>query len=221
MDIALLGGTGDIGEGLALRWAADTDHGVVVGSREAGRAREKADEYEAELASRGVERPVGAATNAGAAAQGDVIVLAVPPYHVRNVVEDIADAVADDDILVNPAVGISRDDTGFNYDKPSIGSVTELVADAAPDADRVVGAYHNLPAARLADLDDGLGMDTLLVGDDDAKETVATLTEEIEGLGALDAGPIENASEIEALTPLLLTLKQYNEELRDVGVRFA
>jgi len=220
MDIALLGGTGDIGEGLALRWAADTDHGVIVGSRDAGRAREKADEYEAELASRGIDRPIAAEENVAAAARGDVVVLAVPPYHVRDVVADIADEVADA-ILVNPAVGISRDETGFNYDKPSIGSVTELVADAAPDADAVVGAYHNLPAGRLADLDDDLGMDTLIVGDEDAKSIVADLTDEIEGLGTLDAGPLANASQIEALTPLLLTLKQYNEELTDVAVQFS
>jgi NADPH-dependent F420 reductase len=220
MDIALLGGTGDIGQALALRWAADTDHGVVIGSREASRARQKADEYEAELASRGIDRTVEAGDNAAAAEAGEVVVLAVPPYYVRGVVEGIDDVVGDA-VLVNPGVGIERDETGFNYNPPGVGSVTELVAETAPDPNRVVGAYHNLPAGRLANLDEDLEMDTLVVGDDeDAKETVVTLTEEIRGLGALDAGPLANASEIEALTPLLLTVKQYNDDARDLGVRF-
>jgi NADPH-dependent F420 reductase len=219
MDIALLGGTGDIGEGLALRWGYETDHGLVVGSRDAGRARDKAREYENELDSRGVDRTVEGAENAVAAARGDVVVLAVPPYHVRALVERVADSLGTA-VVVNPAVGIVQDDDGYRYDRPSEGSVTELVADAVPDPERVVGAYHNLPAARLANLDDELEMDTLLVGDDDAKETVVTLTEEIAGLGAVDAGPRANAAQVEALTPLLLTVKRHNPAMRDVGVRF-
>ncbi|NNC24811.1 NAD(P)-binding domain-containing protein, partial [Salinisphaera sp. USBA-960] len=56
MRIALLGGTGDIGEGLALRWAYDTDHEILIGSRDPEKARAKAEEYETELDSRGLER---------------------------------------------------------------------------------------------------------------------------------------------------------------------
>jgi NADPH-dependent F420 reductase len=99
--------------------------------------------------------------------------------------------------------------------------VTQIVADAAPDGVHVVGAFHNLAAGRLADLDAELEIDTLVVGDDpDATDMVSRLAEEIEGLRALDAGGIANAPEIEALTPLLINVAQHNGGMHDLGVRF-
>jgi NADPH-dependent F420 reductase len=221
MRIALLGGTGDIGEGLALRWAYDTDHEVVVGSRDPERARAKAEEYETELDSRGVERKITGFENAMAADRADVVVLAVPPYHVADVVDEVADRLDDDALLVSPAVGMQKGAGGFRYNPPSAGSVTELVVETAPDDVTVVGAFQNLSADRLANLDVELSLDTLVVGDDeDAKRNVAALAEGIEGLRALDAGPLANAAEVESLTPLLINLAIHNDGLHDVGVTF-
>jgi 8-hydroxy-5-deazaflavin:NADPH oxidoreductase len=221
MRIALCGGTGDIGEGLALRWAYDTDHEILIGSRDPEKARAKADEYEAELASRGVERTVKGFENAMAADRAGVVVLAVPPYHVRDTVEGFADRLDPGTVLVSPAVGMQRDDAGLHYHGPPEGSVTAVVADAAPEGVSVVGAFHNLSAGRLADLDVELDQDTLLVGDDeDAVDIVELLTEEIDGLRPLYAGPIANAAEVESLTPLLINLATYNGGLHDVGVQF-
>ena len=220
MRIALLGGTGDIGEGLALRWAYDTHHEVVVGSRDPERARSKAEEYETELDSRGVDRKVTGFANEMAADRGDVVVLAVPPYHVTDLVADVADSL-DDSILVSPAVGMSRDEAGLHYNPPGAGSVTELVADVAPDDVPVIGAFHNLSADRLANLDLELDLDTVVVGDDtDAKETVAELTKRIEGLRPLDGGGLANAAEVEGITPLLVNLATFNDGMHDVGVKF-
>jgi hypothetical protein len=99
--------------------------------------------------------------------------------------------------------------------------VTAVAATAAPEDVPVVGAFHNLAAGRLADLDAELGIDTLLVGDDpDAKEQVRLLAEGIEGLRPLDAGPLSNAPEIEGLTPLMINLARYNDDLHDPGVTF-
>jgi hypothetical protein len=221
MRIALLGGTGDIGEGLALRWGFDTDHEILVGSRDPDRARAKAEEYETELDSRGIERTIKGFENAMAADRAQVIVLSVPPYHARDTVETVADGFDEGDVLVSPAVGFERDDDGVHYKPPSAGSVTRLVADTAPERVAIVGAYHNLPAGRLADLDADLDIDTLLVADDDdAKETVRMLTEGIEGLRALDAGPIANAAEVESLAPLLINVAANNDGLHGLGVRF-
>jgi len=221
MRIALLGGTGDIGQALALRWARDTDHEILIGSRDAGRARQKADEYETELDSVGVEREVKGFANEMAADRADVVVLAVPAYHVRDTVESIADRIGDADALVTPAVGMDRDESGFHYKPPEVGSVTELVAETAPAGVPVVGAFHNLSADRLANLDVDLDLDTLVVGDDeDAVETVTTLADQIEGLRALSAGPAANAAEVESLTPLLINLAMENEGMHDVGVKF-
>ena len=221
MRIALLGGTGDIGQGLALRWAYDTSHEVVIGSRDPEKARAKADEYETELSSLGVDRSINGFANEMAADRADVVVLAVPPYHARDTVESVADRVDDADVLVTPAVGMDRDEDGFHYEPPGVGSVTELVADAVPEGLPVVGAFHNLSADRLADLELELDQDTLLVADDeDAKETVRLLAEGIEGLRALDAGGLANAAEVESVTPLLINIALHNEGMHDVGVRF-
>ncbi|WP_433625464.1 NADPH-dependent F420 reductase [Halomicrococcus sp. NG-SE-24] len=221
MRIALLGGTGDIGQGLALRWAYDTNHEVVIGSRDPEKAREKANEYETELSSVGVDRSINGFANEMAADRADVVVLAVPPYYARDTVESVADRLDDVDVLVTPAVGMDRDEDGFHYEPPSAGSVTELVAGAVPEDVPVVGAFHNLSADRLANLELELEQDTLLVADDgDAKETVRMLAEGIEGLRALDAGGLANAAEVESVTPLLINIALNNEGMHDVGVTF-
>ncbi|KKF39642.1 NADPH-dependent F420 reductase [Halorubrum saccharovorum] len=221
MKIAILGGTGDIGQGLALRLAADTPHTITIGSRDAEKAETKAEEYTTELDSRGLDAEVAGAENEVAAAGAKVVVLAVPPYHIGDTVEAIADALDEGDVLVSPATGMKRDDEGFHYHKPGAGSVTRIAADAAPDGVDVVGAFHNLAAARLANLDADLGIDTLVIGDDeDAKATVTDLAEGIEGLRALDAGGVANAPEIEALTPLLINVAEHNDGLNDLGIQF-
>ena len=221
MHIAILGGTGDIGQGLALRLAADTSHEVTVGSREAENAETKAEEYTTELDSRGIDAEIAGAENTVAAAAARVIILAVPPYHVGDTVEAVADALDDGDVLVSPATGMKRDEEGFHYHKPGAGSVTKIVFDAAPEPVAVVGAFHNLAAARLANLDADLEIDTLVIGDDeDAKQTVIDVAEGIHGLRPLDAGGIANAPEIEGITPLLINVASNNDGLHDLGVRF-
>jgi NADPH-dependent F420 reductase len=218
MRLALLGGTGDIGEGLALRWARDTDHDLVIGSRNAAKATRQADEYEAELTERGIEASISAGANDEAVKGADVVVLSVPPYYVTDTLEAVAETLPSDAVVVSPAVGIDTDEDGFHNDPPGVGSVTQLAAETVDN--RVVGAFHNLPADRLSDLDADLGMDTLVVGSEDAKGLVASLADEIEGLRALDGGPLANAPEIEGLTPLLINVARYNDGLSHLGVRF-
>jgi len=219
MDIAILGGTGDIGEGLALRFAYHTSHDVLIGSRTAQKAETKAEEYEVELDSRGVETTIDGGANEDVATLADVVVLAVPPYYVTDIIEAVVDELDDGDILVSPATGMDRDDEGFHYAPPPAGSVTEHAASAVPDGVALIGAFHNLPAGRLANLDAPLGIDTFVVGDDeDAKATVIDLATGIEDLRALDAGGLANATEVESLTPLLINIAANNDELHDLGL---
>ena len=220
MRIALCGGTGDIGEGLALRWARDTDHDLLVGSRDPEKARAAVERYEEELDARGITSSIAGFANGMAADRADVVLACVPAYHLVDTIEAVADRL-DDTILVSPAVGMQREEGGFQYNRPSAGSVTALAASAAPEDVPVVGAFHSLAAGRLADLGTEIDADTLVVGDsEEAKTTVADLAEGIDGLRALDAGPIANAAPVESLAPLLINLAQYNYELSDVGVRF-
>lgn len=220
MQVALLGGTGDIGEGLALRIARDTDHEVRIGSRKAEKAESVADEYRTELDDRGIEATVTGHENPAATAPADIVVAAVPAYYLSDTIEAVADEL-DDSVLVSPAVGMQRDEDGLHYNPPGIGSVTALAVQAAPDEVPVVGAFHNLAAAKLADLDANLDWDVPVVADDEeAKTTVVELTEELETLRPLDAGPLANASEVESLTPLLINLAANNDGMHDLGVKF-
>ena len=220
MRIALCGGTGDVGEGLVLRWAKDTDHDLLVGSRDPEKARAAVERYEETLRSQGIDAQVKGFANEMAADRADVVLACVPAYHLVDTIEGLADRL-DDTILVSPAVGMKREEGGFQYNRPGAGSVTALAANAAPEAVPVVGAFHSLAAGKLADLSTDIEVDTLLVGDDaEAKERVRTLAEEIKGLRALDAGPIANAAGVESLTPLLINIARYNDDLSDVGVRF-
>lgn len=221
MHIAILGGTGDIGEGLALRWASTTSHHLTIGSRDADRATTAATEYEETLSAHGVEASIDAADNSTAAAGADMVVLAVPPYHVSDTVDAVADTLASDAIVLSPAVGMQSDADGMHYHRPGAGSVTAVAAEAAPDSNPVVGAFHSISAHALADLDRDLSADILVVGNDtDAKATVTDLIEVIDGLRAFDAGPLGNATEVESLTPLLINLGRYNDDLQDTGVTF-
>ena len=219
MDIALLGGTGDIGEGLALRFAYHTNHRVLVGSRDPDKAEAKAEGYETELDSRGVDTTIEGGSNEAMAAKADVVVLAVPPYYVDDTIEAVSDGLDEGDILVSPATGMDRDDDGFHYAPPPAGSVTEHAASAVPDGVELVGAFHNLAAGRLADLDAPMGIDTFVVGDDaDAKDIVTRIAEGIEELRVLDAGGLANAAEVESLTPLLINVATNNDGLHDLGL---
>jgi NADPH-dependent F420 reductase len=179
-----------------------------------------ADEYETELASRDYDVEIAGLTNPEAAARADVIVLSVPAYYLSDTVEAVADEIGDA-VVVSPAVGMQRDEAGLHYNPPGVGSVTALAAKAAPEGVPVVGAFHNLAAGRLANLDADLDWDVPVVADDDdAKETVSALAAGIEGIRPLDAGALANAAEVESLTPLLINLAANNEKMHDLGVKF-
>jgi NADPH-dependent F420 reductase len=221
MRIALIGGTGAIGAGLALRWAKDTDHEIVIGSRDPERAREAAAEYQQVASEHGSAAKVTGFENAMAADRAAVIILAVPPYHIAATIEAIAEQLSAGDVLISPAAGLRRDDAGFHSRPPSAGSVTQLAAEVAPDEVAVVGAFQNLAAGRLADLEAPLEVDTLVLGDDeDAVATTMDLAADIEGLRPVYAGGIGLAAEVEGLTAVLINVAEANAEMADLGVRF-
>ena len=84
----------------------------------------------------------------------------------------------------------------------------------------VVGAFTNPSADRLVDLDTSIDADALLIGDDDAKETVAAVVDSIRGLRPFDVGPPADPAEVEALTPPLITIARYNGDTENVCVTF-
>jgi NADPH-dependent F420 reductase len=221
MEIGLLGGTGDIGEGLALRWAYHTDHDVIVASRNLDKACKTAADYEERLRDHDNPSSIVGLENSEAAAQADVIVCCVPAYYLRDTITNVSNALEAGDILVSPAVGMKHDEDGVHYNPPEDGSVVALAADTVPDDVAVVGTFHNIPAERLAELSREIEIHTPVVGDDrEAVDTVIGISEEIDGLRSYFAGTLANAPEVEALTPLLINLATHNDGLHDTAVRF-
>ena len=202
MAIAVIGGTGPQGRGLAQRCAlAGID--VVVGSRETPRAEAIA----AELSAGVPDAPgsIGGAENAAAVAAAErLVVLAVPWAAHRATLEALADSLHGK-ILLDMAVPLAEGNPR-KAAMPPEGSATEAAQAMLGDGVAVVGALHNVSAHVLAMLDRPINCDILVCGNDrGARRAVIELIEAI-GARSYDCGPAESARCIEALTPLLIRL---------------
>jgi NADPH-dependent F420 reductase len=212
MHVGIVGGTGPAGSGLAVRLAA-AGHHVEVGSREIDRAKQRVAELQEQWGDR-------AATIDGVvnedAARADVVVLAAVAGSVVETAAQHAAALAGR-VVVSMANLVSRTPRGFATVVPPEGSVAMAVQRAAPAA-LVVGAFQNLPAKALGDLDQPLEADVVVCGDDaGAVKAVIELTNSIGGLHGVDGGPLVNAIAVEALTAVLLSVNKARRG--DHGVR--
>jgi NADPH-dependent F420 reductase len=210
MKVAVLGGTGSFGGGLALR-LADAGHEVVVGSRSGDEAREAADGY-----AEGSGAQVEGAVNSEAVDGADAAVLAVPPAYAAETARETLDGF--DGVAVTPVVGMSREDGDFVYTPPEEGSFAAAVRDALDDDVALAGAFHNLAAGKLRDLSVELDADIAVFGDEGAKEAASELVDSI-GARPLDVGGFGVAPQVESLTPLLINVGAKNG-IKDAGVRF-
>lgn len=202
MTIAVIGGTGKEGSGLALRWAR-AGYGVIIGSREAERAEAKAAELNEALGAdvvRGMD-------NVSAAQAADLLVLSVPYQAHAAIVESIREA-AQGKILVDVTVPLQP--PAIRTVNIPEGKAASLEAQAmfGPDV-RVVAAFQNISHTHLRHLDQPVDSDVLIASDDDdAKHEVAHLVEAIPGMRAIDIGPLQNAIAAEALTPVILYINK-------------
>jgi len=205
MRISLLGGTGDIAEGLVLRWSK-IGHEIFIGSRSEEKAKGIASGYIEKLSERGIKSNIHGMPNADAARASEVIIISIPPEYAVATVEYVRDGLTDQ-IVVTPVVPMVKRGKAFYYTPPSQGSAALEIKGVLPEGVRLVSAYHNLPAKELSDIDQDLEYDVIICGDDEeAKDVVRRLTEEMPNLRALDAGPLDTSSMIEALTPLIVNL---------------
>lgn len=205
MKIALLGGTGDIAEGLVLRWSK-AGHEIFIGSRSDEKAKGIAAEYIEKLKGLGIEPKIHGMPNADAAKQAEVVIISIPPEHAAATVAQIKDSFTDQ-VVVTPVVSMKREGKTFLFNPPAQGSSAQEIKEALPATARLVSAYHNLPAKELSEIDRELDYDVVICGDDDgAKEVVKKLTEDMPNLRVLDAGSLEVSSMIESMTPLIVNL---------------
>ncbi len=215
MTVPIIGGTGALGFGLALRLAAAGEE-IVIGSRDLGRAQEAAERLRAELPS----ARVAAAVNEEAAQRGPVVLLCVPFRAQSENLTRLKPVLQPGQILVDATVPLAAAFSGKATRLLGVpqGSAAEQAAEMTPEGVDVVSGFHTVSADRLRNLAERLDEDVLLAGDRrEARARVAALVERIEGLRPVDCGPLEMARMIEGLTPLLISInKRYRTH---AGVR--
>ena len=207
LTVGVLGGTGAQGRGLALRWAA-TGLDVVLGSRESERAERAAAELNEELSSVSGAATVRGAGNRDAAAESDVVLVAVPFDAHEKTLSDLVEALDGKIVIdcVNPL--------GFDKQGPFVldvdgGSAAEHAQALLPGS-RVIGAFHNVSAVILSDLSvTDVDTDVLVLGEDrDDVAVVQQLADRIPGMRGLFGGRLRNSAQVEALTANIIAINR-------------
>jgi NADPH-dependent F420 reductase len=216
LTIGIIGGTGDHGRGLGFRLAAG-GHRVIIGSRDAGRARQCADTL-TELLPAGTLSPAGMSNQAVSEAAA-LVLLTMPWNSDGSSISQLGPALRGK-IVVSCANPIGFDSLGPHQLDTGHGSAAEHMAALLPDS-RVVGAFHHLSAWSLLDpAADLSAADVLVCGDDDAaKETVRRLCLAVTGRTGIDAGPLRLARQIESFTAVLISVNRRYRTRASVGLR--
>ena len=216
--IGIVGGTGDLGRGLALR-LAKAGHPLIIGSRNAEQAVASAEAVAAVLAERGIAHPaISGADNAATAQQGDIVFVTVPFGAHQPTLESIRDAVQGK-VVVDVTVPLVPPKVA-RVQLPAEGSAGQIAQTLLGEAVHVVSAFQNVAAAHLqADME--IPCDVLVTGNEKpARQIVIDLIESM-GMRGFHAGLINNAAAAEALTSILINInKQYKTHagLRLTGI---
>ena len=202
--IPIIGGTGALGFGLAVRWAR-AGVAVVIGSRDPARATEAAER----VRSRVPESDVEGLANADAARRGPIVVLTVPFRAQSETLQNLRDDLEPGQILVDCTVPTAAAVSGKATRTIGVwqGSAAQQAQEMVPDGVTVISALHTVGAKALAEGEGPLDEDVLVCGERKAdKARVAALIERIPGLRAVNAGALETARIVETLTPLLISI---------------
>jgi NADPH-dependent F420 reductase len=207
--VCIVGGTGALGFGLAVRLGR-AGVPVVIGSRDSHRAEEAAD--------RAHERvPGGAFSGLGneqAVEHAELVILSVPFRSQSETLTNLKSALRDHHLVIDATVPLAAAVSGKATRTLGVwqGSAAQQAQEMVPDGVRVVSAFHTVSAALLTDLDHELDEDVLVCGNHrDDKLRVAELVDRIHGLRTVDCGPLEMARIVEGLTPLLISINMRNK----------
>jgi 8-hydroxy-5-deazaflavin:NADPH oxidoreductase len=201
--IPIIGGTGALGYGLAMRWSLARQP-VVIGSRDAGRAREAADRLRAEVDGAEIE----GLQNAEAATRGPIVFLTVPFRAQSETLTNLKEALTAGQILVDCTAPLAAAVSGKATRTLGVwqGSAAEQAAEMVPEGVIVVSALHSVNAKKLAEAGE-FDEDVLVCGDKKVdKARVAAVLEQIDGFRAVNAGALEMARIAETLTALLISV---------------
>jgi 8-hydroxy-5-deazaflavin:NADPH oxidoreductase len=210
--IAILGGTGEQGPGLALRWAKAGEE-VIIGSRQ----KEKGEKVAAELNQELGKELLRGTDNVTAATAAEVVVLTVPYSAHVSTLASVKEQLQGK-IFVDVSVPLDPENAR-RVSMPAAGSAAEEAQQILGPAVKVVGALQNVSAYILRDVSAAIDCDVLVCGDKDARPIVMQLVEKLgEGIRAISAGPLEAARQIEPITALLIRLNILNK-VHSAGIR--
>src|SRR5579864_1856105 len=215
--IAILGGTGPEGSGLAARWAAAGEH-TVIGSRDASRAAETAKLLCARL---GSNAKIEGTDNASAVAQCEVVVLTEPFSSQAVLLKQLKPHWKPGQILIDTTVPLAAAVGGAPSRMLNLWqcSAAQQARELVPDSVAVAAAFHNLSAELLA-RDGPVDCDILVCSDDEtAKRVASELAGKIPGARALNGGKLENTRIVESITALLIGLNA-RYKVHTAGIRF-
>ena len=215
--IAILGGTGDQGLGLALRFAKAGRH-VVIGSRKEDRALEAAENVGKQVEGSQVEGRENAAATKGAG----IVILSVPFEHTAGTIKSIKEALEPGQIVVSMGVPLATaiGDGAVRMVGVWQGSCAELVAGLVPKGVHTVSAFQNVSAHRLQTLAEPVECDVVVSGAKEPRGQVMELCALVPGLRAVDGGPLSNARIVESMTALLIGMNIRHKVADGIGIRF-
>jgi len=238
--IAIIGGTGGQGSGLALRWAR-AGHEVFIGSREESKACTSADSLKTicidtacsllEIEKTDVEAvkekvpeaKISGFDNLEAAKKADIVVISVPYSHLIPTIASIKEALTEDKIIVSVVVPLSTAVGGkaTTMISPWEGSAAEVIQSLVPENVQVISAFQNVSADRLSELEKDVDCDIMVCGGSkDARKNIMELAKDIPGARAIDGGPLQNARLIEPITALLIGMNIRYKVREGMGIRF-
>ena len=221
MKVGIIGGTGGMGKGFALRWSVN--HDVIVGSRDAARAAESATEYTniAKESFGDIKGTISGNDNISVAKDSDVLILSIPYENIDSVCSVILPEVKDTCVIVSPIVPMTKTDVGFECVsiKDNKPFSYKLVSNHMKDKSKLVSAFHVISEKKLINPTLELDYDIFVCGDDkESVQVVNTLIDEIKGLRAIYLGPIELSYLAEMSTPLLLNAMIRNK-IKNPGIK--
>ncbi len=221
MKIGIVGGTGGMGKGFALRWCKN--HDILIGSRDAARAVNSAQEY-TNLAKEIYGQVTGSIIgndNASIAKESDVLILSIQYEHIDSVCSELLPQLKDSCIVISPIVPMTKTDLGFEFIpiKENKPFSYQLVVKYMKDKSKLVSAFHVISEKKLANPTLALDYDIFVCGDDkDSVDVVNGLINEIEGLRPIYLGPGALSYLTEITTPLLLNAMIRNK-LKNPGIK--
>ena len=221
MKIGIVGGTGGMGKGFALRWCIN--HDVLIGSRDAKRAAESGKEYTnlAKEVDGQINGSISGNDNASIAKESDVLILSIQYEHIDSTCSQLLPEIKDSCIVISPIVPMTKTDRGFEFIplKENKPFSYQLVEKYMKDKTKLVSAFHVISEKKLANPTLTLDYDIFVCGDDkNTVNVVNGLINEIKGLRPIYLGPGAFSYFAEMSTPLLLNAMIKNK-LKNPGIK--